>query len=94
MAIVPDKNQGKEEAVENVVNKKNVRGQRRKRYLGVSNHQLLTLKEVLDAVLLEGQNLPQGVRQSLEAARAATWSAFMAEQEKTLKRQVEKGEQL
>jgi hypothetical protein len=71
--------------MDNVVNKKKVSGQRQKRYLGIGNHQLLTLKEVLDAVLIEGQGLPQGVRQSLEAARAATWSAFMAEQGKTLK---------
>jgi hypothetical protein len=70
--------------MDNVVNKKNVRGPRQKRYLGLGNHQLLALKEILDAILLEGQGLPQGVRQSLEAARAATWSAFMADQEKTL----------
>lgn len=37
--------------MDNVVNKKKVSGQRRKRYLGIGNHQLLALKEVLDAVL-------------------------------------------
>lgn len=69
-----------DDVVKEKAHRKNVE-QRKKRYLGVGNHQLLTLKEVLTAIITEGQSLPLEVKQALEAARAATWKAFLAEHE-------------
>ncbi|MCF8070060.1 MAG: hypothetical protein K9L30_15875 [Desulfobacterales bacterium] len=47
-------------------------------------HQLLTIKEVMDTVLLEAENLPASVKDAITSARDASWREFVAEHEKTM----------
>ena len=50
--------------------------------LSGSNHPLLNLKEVMDQIIKEAEDLPAEVRQTLIQARDTTWKAFVEGQEK------------
>ncbi len=54
----------------------------RKRLLTGSDHPLLNVKEVMDAILEEAEGLPTDVRQILVQARDASWKAFVESQQK------------
>ena len=54
----------------------------KKKFLSSTNHQLLTVKQTLDAILTEAEGLPPDVKNSLVTARDSAWQAFVAEQEK------------
>jgi hypothetical protein len=45
------------------------------------NHQLLSVKEVMDKILKEADGLPDEIRQMILKTRDAAWSAFVEEQE-------------
>lgn len=47
------------------------------------NHQLLSVKEVMDRILKEADTLPDEIRQMIIKTRDAAWSAFVEEQEKS-----------
>ena len=53
-----------------------------RKLLNSSNHQLLGVKEILDSLLIEAENLPKQVKEILVSARDQSWQAFLAEQEK------------
>lgn len=55
---------------------------RTRKLLSSSDHQLLGVKEVLDSLLVEAENLPKQVKEILVSARDQSWQAFLAEQEK------------
>jgi hypothetical protein len=50
--------------------------------LSGSNHPLLNLKEVMDQIIKEAEDLPAEVRQTLIQARDTTWKAFVEGQER------------
>lgn len=52
-----------------------------KKQLIDGNHQLLSIKEVMDSVLSEAVGLPPEVKQAITQARDISWQAFIKEQE-------------
>jgi hypothetical protein len=54
----------------------------KKKILTGSEHPLLNLKQVMDAIIREAEDVPQDVRQLLVQTRDATWKAFAESQEK------------
>lgn len=50
------------------------------------NNQLLGVKEILDSLLIEAENLPKPIKETLISARDQSWQAFVQEQEATMKR--------
>ena len=48
------------------------------------NHKLLQVKEILDKLTTEASPLPPAVKQAIESARDAAWTAFVAEQTKNI----------
>ncbi len=56
--------------------------QKPKKRLLTNSHQLLSIKEVMETVLLEADGLPVEVKQAVVTARDSAWKAFISEQEK------------
>ncbi len=48
------------------------------------NHKLLQVKEILDKLITEATPMPSAVKQTIESARDAAWTAFVAEQTKNM----------
>ena len=48
------------------------------------NHQLLSIKELMDSLIGEATGLPQEVKQSIIQTRDVTWQAFIKEQERKM----------
>ncbi len=59
--------------------------QRKRRLIEPGEHQLLSIKEILDTIIKEAEVLPAEVRQSIVTARDQVWSAFVQDQEKTMR---------
>jgi hypothetical protein len=54
----------------------------RKGLLTDTSHPLLNIKEVIDTILKEAEDLPPDVKQALVEARDTTWRAFVETHEK------------
>jgi len=54
----------------------------KKKLLTGTNHPLLDIKEVMDTILKEAEDLPLEVRQMLVEARDTTWKAFVEAHER------------
>lgn len=63
---------------------------RQRKVLNGKYSQNLQLKELMDKVLEEGTDLSAPVRQAANSLRDDSWREFVAEQEKTMKSEMQK----